>query len=134
MKTTEVPQDPAKSFAGERKLLYAVDESGSYTGVRSAGWEVEDFATQAAVAEINRLREEALADAKAGKVSPLVFHMYDRRMEPATLSQATGLPGWRVRRHFRPDVFAGLPARLLRRYAEAMGVAPDDLRRLPDAP
>ena len=133
MKKDEVPQDPAKSFAGERKLIYAVGEGGRYEGVASAGWEAEDYATQTAVAEINRLRDEAFERAQSGQASPLEYHMYARRMEPATLAQTTGLPGWRVRRHLRPAVFARLPERLLARYAEAMGISLAQLRSLPDA-
>jgi hypothetical protein len=111
-----------------------VDDSGAYTEVNSAGWEPETFATVQAVDELNRLRDQALADAKAGKVSPLVFHMYERRMEPATLAAVTGLWAWRVRRHFRPDVFARLPDRILARYAEVMDLPLDRLRSLPEGP
>jgi len=52
-------------------------------------------------------------------------------MDVALLSQVTGLWQWRIRRHFRPAVFARLPARLLTRYADALGMAPDTLRQLP---
>jgi hypothetical protein len=36
-----------------------------------------------------------------------------------------------VRRHLRPQPFARLPLRLLRRYAEALGLGAEDLGRLP---
>jgi hypothetical protein len=131
VKTDEVPQETARTYAGTKKLLYAVDDSGAYTEVNSAGWEPETFATVQAVDELNRLRDQALEDARAGRVSPLVFHMYERRMEPATLAATTGLWGWRVRRHFRPEVFARLPDRILARYAEVMHLTLDALRSLP---
>lgn len=133
MKTDEVPQETARTYGGTKKLLYAVDDSGAYTEVGSAGWEPETFATVQAVDELNRLRDEALADAKAGKVSPLVYWMYQRRMEPATLAATTGLWAWRVNRHFQPKVFAGLPDRILARYAEVMDIPLATLRTLPDA-
>lgn len=134
MKKDEVPQDEAKSFAGNRKLLYAVGEGGDYEGVTSAGWEAEDYATQAAVAEINRMRDEAFQRAKAGTVSPLEYHMYARRMEPATLSQTTGFPGWRIRRHLKPSIYAKLPDNVLQRYSDAMGLTLAELRTLPASP
>lgn len=134
MKTDEVPQETARTYGGTKKLLYAVDDSGEYTEVNSAGWEPETFATVQAVDELNRLRDEALADARAGTVSPLVYWMYARRMEPATLAATTGLWAWRVRRHFRPTVFARLPDRILARYAEVMDIPLATLRSLPDAP
>ncbi len=134
MKKDEVPQETARTYGGVRKLLYAVDDSGAYTEVNSAGWEPETFATVQAVDELNRLRDEAYADAKAGKVSPLVYWMYQRRMEPATLAATTGLWAWRVNRHFQPKVFAGLSDNLLARYAEVMDLPLEQLRSLPAAP
>lgn len=131
MKKDEVPQDKSQALGGERKLMYAVDDKGAYTSVVSAGWEAEDEATMAAVHEIDRLREDALARARAGATSPLEYHMYARRMEPATLSQTTGFPGWRLKRHFRPDIFAKLPANLMARYVDALNLTPDQLRTLP---
>lgn len=134
MKKDEVPQETARTYGGTKKLLYAVDDSGEYTEVNSAGWEPETFATVQAVDELNRLRDQAFADAKAGKVSPLVYWMYARRMEPATLAATTGLWAWRVNRHFKPKVFAGLSDAILARYAEVMDIPVASLRTLPDAP
>jgi hypothetical protein len=51
-------------------------------------------------------------------------------MDVALLAQATGLWRWRVRRHFRPEIFARLPRALLQRYADAIGVTPEELARL----
>ena len=71
--------------------------------------------------------------ARAGKTAPLEYHMYARRMEPATLSQTTGWPEWRVKRHFRPDVFRRLSASMIARYVDALGLTPDQLNTLPPA-
>jgi hypothetical protein len=131
LKKDEVPQDKATALGGQRKLMYAVDDNGQYTGVASAGWEAEDYATLTAVHEIDRLRDDALARARAGQTATLEYHMYARRMEPATLSQTTGWPEWRVKRHFRPEVFRKLPAGMLARYVDALGLSPDQLRALP---
>ena len=132
MKTDEVPQDPARTYGGSRKLLYAVREDGEYAGVQSAGWDVETYATVSAVEELDRLRDDAVARAKAGRTSPLEAHMYVRRMDPATLSAVTGVWQWRLRRHFRPEVFARLSDNLLQRYAQALDITVDTLRRTPD--
>lgn len=134
MKKDEVPQDKATALGGQRKLMYAVDDTGDYTSVVSAGWEAEDGATMAAVHEIDRLGQDALRRARSGETSPLEYHMYARRMEPATLSQTTGFPEWRIKRHFRPDVFRRLPASLMARYAEALNLTPEQIRSLPPHP
>jgi hypothetical protein len=131
MRIDQVPQDGRPEYGGERRALYAVDDGGHYTTVPSAGWRADEIVNQQAVEEYARLAAEALQRARAGLSSPLEFHMYDRRMEVPSLAQATGLWQWRVRRHLRPAVFAKLSEALRLRYAEALGVAPDALRRLP---
>ncbi len=131
MEKAAVPQDASPTYGGLRKLLYAVDERGQYTGVPSSGWEVESFSTELAVAELERQREEALQRARAGITSALEYHMFARRMDFDTLAAVSGVWRWRLRRHLRPAVFARLPDRVLRRYADAMGIAVADLRTLP---
>jgi hypothetical protein len=131
VKKDEVPQDRVSALGGQRKLMYAIDDKGDYTGVVSAGWEAEDESTMAAIREIDRLRNEALVRAREGKTSPLEYHMYARRMEPATLSQTTGWPEWRIRRHFRPEIFRKLPAGMMARYVDALKLSVDQLKALP---
>lgn len=132
MKTDDVPQDEARTYGGQKKLMYAVREDGEYASVKSAGWEVETYATVSAVEELDRLRDDAVARAKAGATSPLEAHMYVRRMDLATLSAVTGVWEWRVRRHFRPDVFAKLSPALLTRYAQALDVDVATLKCAPE--
>lgn len=132
MEKDSVPQDASPTYGGLRKLLYAVDESGKYTGVPSSGWEAESFSTELAVSEINRQRDDAWQRAREGKTSALEYHMYRNRMDFDTLVMVSGIWRWRVRRHFKPSVYAKLSDKLLARYAEAMGVSVAQLRQLPD--
>lgn len=131
MKKSEVPQDGRPEYGGERRAVYAIDDSGHYATVPSAGWRADEIVNQQAVDEYRRLADDALARARAGLASVLEFHMYDRRMELETLAQATGLWRWRVRRHLRPERFAHLSPALLQRYADALGVPVEQLRALP---
>lgn len=131
MKRSEVPQDDRPEYGGERRALYALDESGHYTAVPSAGWRADEIVNQQAVDEYRRLADDALQRARAGTASLLEVHMYDRRMELPTLAQAAGLWRWRVRRHLRPDIFPTLSPALLQRYADALGLSVEQLGRLP---
>jgi len=127
----QVPQQKISTYADNKKAIYATDENGKYQIIASSGWEAEAEATTQALTE---LREQAMAayeQAAAGAVSPLYFHMYARRMDPQILAESVGMFKWRVRRHFKPEVFAGLSGKILRRYAEAMGIALDALKKLP---
>jgi len=129
-----VPQDASPTYGGLRKLLYAVDDQGQYTGVQSSGWEVESFSTELAVSEINRRRDDAWRRARAGTASPLEYHMYRNRMDFDTLATVSRIWRWRVRRHFRPQVYAMLSDKLLARYAEALQMSVTELKALPDQP
>jgi hypothetical protein len=82
------------------------------------------------VQDLERLANEARERALAGLTSPLEVHMYRARMDLALLSQTTGLWRWRIRRHFRPAVFARLPLALRQRYAEALGLSLEALGRI----
>lgn len=132
MKKTEVPQESNKVLGGARKAMYAVDENGEYTTIASSGWKVEELVTSLAIEDFESKAHEALARARAGKSAALEFHMYDRRMDLATLAQSTGLFKWRVRRHLKPAVFKRLKPALLARYAEALGISRETLMRLPE--
>jgi len=134
MEKEAVPQDASPTYGGLRKLLYAVDENGHYTGVQSSGWEAESFSTELAVSAINRQRDEAWQRARAGQTSALEYHMYRKRMDFDTLAMVTGLWRWRVRRHFNPAVYARLSDKVLSRYADALGMSVAELQRLPDTP
>jgi hypothetical protein len=55
-------------------------------------------------------------------------------MDFDTLVMVSGMWRWRVRRHFKPDVYAKLSDAVLARYADAMGVTVTILKTLPDSP
>jgi hypothetical protein len=97
--------------------------------VQSAGWEVEEIVTRQAVEDLNRLAEDARQRVAAGLTSALEYHMHKARMDVPLLAQTTGLWQWRIRRHFRPAIFARLSPALLQRYAEAMGLSVDQLKK-----
>jgi len=130
MLDNEVPQEGNSTLAGHRKAMYARGTDGKLHIVQSAGWEVEEIVTRQAVDDLNRLAEDARQRVIAGQTSALEFHMHKARMDVPLLSQVTGLWQWRIRRHFRPDVFQGLSDDLLRRYCEAMGLSIEQLKKV----
>jgi hypothetical protein len=129
MLESEVPQEGNTTLGGHRKALYARGADGKLQIVRSAGWEVEEIVTRQAVEDLDRLAEDARQRVAAGLTSALEYHMHKARMDLPLLAQTTGLWQWRIRRHFRPAVFAGLSPALLQRYAEAMGLSIAQLKK-----
>lgn len=131
MKREQVPQDDNRALGGHRKALYAADDQGRVRTVESTGWAVEELVTSMAVEEFDELARDAYARVEDGRCSPLTYHMYRCRMDVQVLAQAAGLMQWRVRRHLRPGPFNRLAPRLLRRYADALGISPQALRSWP---
>ena len=129
MLDSEVPQEGNSTLGGHRKAMYARGADGKLHIVQSAGWEVEEIVTKQAVDDLLRLTEEARQRVLAGLTSPLEYHMYRVRMDVPLLSQASGIWQWRIRRHFRPAIFAGLSASLLATYADAMGMTVEQLKK-----
>ncbi len=129
MLDSEVPQEGNSTLGGHRKALYARGDDGKLHIVQSAGWEVEEIVTRQAIDDLLRLTEDARQRVLAGQTSPLEYHMYRVRMDVPLLSQASGVWQWRIRRHFRPTIFARLSPALLARYADAMGVTIEQLKK-----
>ena len=131
MRDQEVPQDDNETYHGAKRAVYATHDDGEYGVVASSGWAVEEEATMQAVAELERLADDAYEDCEVGEASPLAFHMYDKRLDLLSLSQATGLFQWRIKRHFRAPVFNKLSDKLLLIYADVMGISVQELQQLP---
>lgn len=131
MEISNVPQDDNAALEGHRKAVYARGTDGRIVAVESRGWEVEEIVNRQAVDALRELAEAARSRALAGTGTPLEYWMYVRRMDPPLLAQASGLWLWRVRRHLRPTIFVRLGPKLMQRYADALGLPVDQLRRLP---
>ena len=131
MDSNAVPQDNVSTLANHKKAIYATNETGVYAIVASSGWQVEAEATTQALAELERLSDEAYENVLAGELSPLAFHMYNQRMDLSTLAQASGIFKWRLKRHLKPALFAKLSQKLLEGYADTLGLSVEELCRLP---
>jgi len=131
MDVDAVPQEGNRTMGGHRRVMYAKDNDGQMVIVPSRGGEVDETVTLQALDRIRDMTEEARARVQAGKTSPLEYWMYAQRLDLPQLSQVTGLWQWRIRRHFRPKIFASLSEKILGQYAWAMGITVEQLRRLP---
>lgn len=131
MDVDAVPQEGNRTMGGHRRVMYARGKDGRMVIVPSRGGEVDETVTLQALERIHDMTEEARARVLAGKTSPLEYWMYAQRLDLPQLSQVTGIWQWRIRRHFRPDIFARLSADTLHRYAEVMGITVEQLKRLP---
>jgi hypothetical protein len=131
MDINDVPQEGNRTMGGHRRAMYAKDQDGRIVIVPSLGGEVDETVTLQALDRIQEQTEEARARVLAGESSPLEYWMYAQRLDLPQLSQVSGYWQWRIRRHFRPNIFAKLSAKILQNYAWVMGITVDQLKKLP---
>lgn len=134
MKAKQVPQDNSPSYSGHKKLLYAVNDNGHYTGIQSSGWEVENFATQMAVDELNKQTLSAINDYHQGRASSLAYHMCKHRFDITALAQSSGFYQWQIRRHLQPQIFDRLSQKKLAIYSAVFSISIEELSRVPEKP
>ena len=129
MNVNEVPQDPrdAKHDGKLRKVIYAVDKDGKYTGVNSEGWEAENFALKQAWDDIDETLAEIEAKVRAGTLSPIAYFMQKNLMDLALLARYAGKWKWQVKRHFKPEIFKKLDQAMIAQYARIFNITTDEL-------
>lgn len=136
MQLNEVPQDGLdyKERDKLRKLMYAVDGNGHYTGVASVGWEAENAATKGAWDEVDEVLRETETAVKTGKLSPIAYFMQKSLMDVALLAKYVGKWQWTVRRHMKPAHFAKLSDATLSAYASVFGIPVESLKNFGSQP
>ena len=108
-------------------ILYAEKEDQSYapvqTGANMPAYYLDDFYFKKEHLE-KKLRKE-LAE---GRISPVYYYMLMQDFGPGDLARRVGISKRKLRKHFRPEVFAKLSDKMLERYAVVFGVRVGDLR------
>lgn len=129
MNINDVPQDPMayKDKDKVKKLVYAVDKDGHYTGVGSAGWEAENEATKQAWEAIDDELKEIEQQVKDEILSPIAYFMHKKLMDVGLLAKYVGKWQWQVKRHFKPAIFKKLDTNTLEKYANVFGVTQEQL-------
>ncbi len=131
MRKEEVPQDRGFSD-GVEEIAYAVDEAGRYVLVRSRGWDPKTVANEQAWEVIEEEIAEQVRLIRAGKRSPLAYHMVRNLMDVGLLASYAGYARWRVKRHLKPGPFRKLSPEAIGRYAAVFGITAEELRRPPE--
>ena len=131
MKKNEVPQDKSNlESANFKELCYAVDENGEYTTVNSSGWTPKTIALNQAIEDINERVAAAKIRVLNNDVSPIEYYMEYHKMDLGILSSYVGMWQWRVKRHFKPNVFKRLSTKTLKKYADAFDVSIEQLKNI----
>ena len=128
MEIKDIPQDDSESYHGHLKVIYGTRD-GRYEAATSSGWQDEAYATEMAVCELDAQTQAAREAVEKGEYSPLYYHMFRFRHDETGLAMAAGVWKWQLRRHLRPEIFAKLPDKTLQKYADALQISIDELKR-----
>jgi hypothetical protein len=131
MRKEDVPQD-LLYFKDNvvRDLMYAIDENGLYTSVVSDGWSVKNDALGAVWDDIREQCEEIRHRVLAKEVSPLAYHLKKSLQNVYLLSSYSGVPKRKIRKHLKYDEFTKSDAGTLQKYADALRISVEELKRV----
>jgi len=129
MQKNEVPQDGGY-LKVTREVCYAVDENGNYTKVLSDGWNPKTYALEQVWEQINENLQNLKQQVIDKKISPVAYYLEKNLMDLSVLSQYTGFGKWRIKRHFKPDIFKKLSNEKLEKYAEAFNITVEELKNI----
>lgn len=130
MKAKEVPQDKSHLASASRELYYAVNEEGEYTTALSTGWDVKTIALDNALQDIEERVDNARRRVIENQTSPIEYYMELHKMDLPILASYVGIWKWRVKRHFKPQVFKKLSLKMLQKYADVFQISMDELKQI----
>jgi hypothetical protein len=128
MNKKDVPQDEGLSEGLFEDICYALDENGNYTVVPTTGWQPKTDAMLQAWDVIHEKVEKVRQQVLSGELSPVAYFMEKNLMDVKLLSDYSGLPKRKIRKHLKPSNFAKLEDKILGLYAETFGITVDRLR------
>jgi len=131
MKKKDVPQD-LLYFKDNviRDVMYAVDEDGHYTPVLSDGWSVKNDALGVVWEDIREQCEKIRLKVLAKEVSPLAYHMSKSLQDIGLLSAYSAIPKRKIRKHLQYEEFMKIDEITLQKYADAMRITVEELKRV----
>jgi hypothetical protein len=133
MRIDDVPQDKGMIDNDNlREICYAVDTEGRYVLAPSVGWEPKNIANSQAWELIRESVSDIRSKVKAGKLSPLAYHMARNQMNVGLLAKYVRYSRLRVWSHLKPAGFRRLTPDILSRYAEIFDMEVDALQQVPD--
>ena len=119
-----------KTYGQYRELSYSYQDGGIFEKTVGFHGEADRLILQQAWDMFQERIEDARQRVLAGKVSPVVYYMEKNLLDPLNLSMMAGISIWRVKWHFRPNVFKRLKDKTLQKYAEAFNITIDQLRNI----
>lgn len=106
--------------------IYKVDDQGKYK-TQFERYDDHLVMTVPFADALQEKAEEVRQRVLRNESSPIEYFMYRRLLDPKALAQAMGIAVWRLKRHFKPNVFKKLDQNKLQEYAKIFKIQVDDL-------
>lgn len=109
-------------------ILFAEKEDESYEAIMCGSYAVKHHLGDFMLMK-EKLEKSLRLELQAGKISPVFYYMVLLDMGPGDLAKRIGISKRKLRKHFRPDVFAKLNDDTLQNYAVIFGVSVAELKQ-----
>jgi hypothetical protein len=123
MKEKEIKVEGQK----QRVILYVEKDDESYAPVESSSYLSENYLDDW-LGKRQQLEAGLRQKLEKGEISPVYYYMVYQDIGPGDLAKRIGISQRKLRKHFRPEVFAKLDEKILAKYAMVFGINVEDLR------
>ena len=117
MKEKEIKVDSK----GQEIVLFVEKEDETYAPVQSGSYITENFLDDFLQKKEN-LAKQLKEELNKGNISPVYYYMVLQDMGPGDLAKRVGISQRKLKKHFRPEVFAKLSEKMLGKYEVVFGV------------
>jgi hypothetical protein len=108
-------------------ILFAEKEDESYEAIKCGSYLVSHYLSDFYGKKEN-LASALSEELKKGNISPVFYYMLMQDIGPGDLAKRVGISKRKLRKHFRPDVFAKLGSDVLQKYAIIFDVTVEEMK------
>jgi hypothetical protein len=110
-------------------ILFAEKDDESYAPIISGSYAV-DQNLEGFFQMKDKLDKALRQELQKGKISPVFYYMLMQDMGPGDLAKRVGICKRKLRRHFRPEVFAKLNDGTLQKYSIVFGITIEQMKEI----
>jgi hypothetical protein len=93
-------------------------------------WETKLLACETSISSYFQEIEPVRLQVLAGQISPLSYHIQRNLFNVKLLSSYTGISKRHIKKHLKPDNFNRLDEDILKKYASALGISVEELKKV----
>lgn len=114
-------------FKPHEVILFVEKDDKTYDAIRSGSFMSKNYLDDYLMKRDN-LEKELRAELNKGKISPVYYFMVFQDIGIGDLARRVGISKRKLRKHFKPEVFAKLDEAMLQKYAVVFGVSVEEMK------